>query len=219
MANLTRPANCECGSIDLEHHSKPERWVCSECGEVCVSRQGHTDPNKCRVCEAERGTKPFSKWSNICVDCKDEYNKKYREANREKLKAQKSAYYHSCDKKARRARMREAAQRSPETFLRHLTHELAKRANKNGFKVQIVYEDLLLKWQQQKGLCALSCLPMTHKFKDLCAISIDRKDSAGGYTVDNVQLVCQWANRGKNTYWDDEFKKALMLVNSTELWS
>jgi len=41
------------------------------------------------------------------------------------------------------------------------------------------------------------------------SVSIDRKDSTIGYVIDNIQLVCKWANFAKNKYTDNEFKAVL----------
>jgi hypothetical protein len=52
-------------------------------------------------------------------------------------------------------------------------------------------------WEKQKGLCALTGIPMTYKFYEgrvNTNLSVDRIDSAKGYSKDNVQLVCMAAN-------------------------
>jgi hypothetical protein len=54
---------------------------------------------------------------------------------------------------------------------------------------------------QQKGLCAISGLPMTHdrsQGKTRTNISIDRIDSNKGYEIENVQLVCHIVNTIKS---------------------
>ena len=64
-------------------------------------------------------------------------------------------------------------------------------------------------WESQEGKCALSELPMKYEFDDLCSVSIDRVDSSLGYVPGNVQLVCQWVNRAKNTSSDSDFRSLL----------
>ena len=63
--------------------------------------------------------------------------------------------------------------------------------------------DLMAKWEQQRGLCDLTGVPMTwapgHCGPTATSISVDRIDCNGGYTNANTRLVCHWANsfRGK----------------------
>jgi len=64
-------------------------------------------------------------------------------------------------------------------------------------------------WKSQQGKCAITKMPMTHEFKNLRSISVDRIDSAKGYIVGNIQLVCQWVNLAKGSHSDDEFRKII----------
>ena len=56
--------------------------------------------------------------------------------------------------------------------------------------------DLQEKWEQQRGLCALSGLPISIKVD----ASIDRIDSQKGYTRDNIQWVHNDVNLMKNGF-------------------
>lgn len=88
---------------------------------------------------------------------------------------------------------------SPERAkIRHLT-QLAQpsRARHRNIVHALTKDDLLSLWENQKGLCALSGEPMTciqGKGHVLTNASVDRIDSSGGYTRDNVQLVCLGVN-------------------------
>jgi hypothetical protein len=63
------------------------------------------------------------------------------------------------------------------------------------FSDDVTVEALLEILKKQKGLCALSGIPMTHgKTVMETAISIDRIDSSVGYRVNNIQLVCHRIN-------------------------
>jgi hypothetical protein len=61
-------------------------------------------------------------------------------------------------------------------------------------------EDLMQLYFRQSGVCALSGIPMTFAASERTHgrsrtnISIDRIDSRGNYTLDNVQLVCVAVN-------------------------
>jgi hypothetical protein len=50
---------------------------------------------------------------------------------------------------------------------------------------------------------------MTHHFKCLRSISIDRIDNRHGHLKGNIQLVCKFANLGRREHTVDEFKVAL----------
>jgi hypothetical protein len=67
-------------------------------------------------------------------------------------------------------------------------------------------------FQAQGGRCALSGLPFDlrsvgrGKARRPFAPSLDRIDSTGGYTSDNVRLVCQAVNFALNAYGEDVFQ-------------
>lgn len=62
---------------------------------------------------------------------------------------------------------------------------------------EITEEDLIVKFHAQDKKCALSRIP----FNEVdCIPSIDRINSAKGYTVDNVQLVLIEVNRMKSDF-------------------
>jgi hypothetical protein len=46
-------------------------------------------------------------------------------------------------------------------------------------------------------------------------LSIDRIDNTRGYTADNIQFVCDWANTAKNQLSVDEFVRLCQRVVST----
>ncbi len=66
--------------------------------------------------------------------------------------------------------------------------------------------------QEQKGLCAISGLPLqfpgAYSDPQLLA-SLDRIDSDGHYAPHNLQVVCRFVNRWKSDENDDEFRRLL----------
>ena len=70
-------------------------------------------------------------------------------------------------------------------------------------------QDLLNKLESQKGLCALSGLPLTcqleqgKRFKSNA--SIDRLEAGGSYAPENIQLVCAALNGFRQDTDLDEF--------------
>lgn len=102
-----------------------------------------------------------------------------------------------------------------DVFLRHLHHNLVRHAAARGLEVRNVdLGALRAMWAAQKGRCALSGLPMTHTRADNRRatrvnpfnVSVDRIDSARGYTPDNVRLVCAQCNLMKADLSDEEFR-------------
>lgn len=63
------------------------------------------------------------------------------------------------------------------------------------FSDDVTAEALLDLLKKQKGLCALTGIPMTHGQTVMeTAMSLDRIDSSVGYRMSNIQLVCQRVN-------------------------
>jgi hypothetical protein len=71
----------------------------------------------------------------------------------------------------------------------------------------------------QNGRCKLSGLPLQwddmHTDAEMLC-SLDRIDSAKGYVRDNLQIVCRFINRWKNSSNNNDFRRLLNLVRSSE---
>jgi len=90
---------------------------------------------------------------------------------------------------------------------------LQNNAKKRNLRVEITREDIAALYHEQEGKCALTGLQMTHVYSPteeggrrnernenhLRNFSVDRKDSSGSYTKENIQLVCGIINTIK---WD-----------------
>jgi hypothetical protein len=92
-----------------------------------------------------------------------------------------------------------------EAMLASIPKNTQDRAVLKGRVCTITSDDLPALWHAQKGLCARSGYPMTYTTGDWYKVSIDRIDSAKGYTRDNIQLVCRLANRAKSNIDNAEF--------------
>ncbi len=113
-----------------------------------------------------------------------------------------------------RQKQRQYVEQSPEKFLGALLRQISKRNRtkpvytKAGKKyapivgaktiVTIDFAHVWNLWALQNGQCAITFLPMTHRYDETTTISIDRIDSSEGYVPGNVQLVCQSANLMKS---------------------
>lgn len=88
--------------------------------------------------------------------------------------------------------------KSVRSYLQYLRSKAVQR--KRSAKV-VSLDALELLWHTQQGLCALTGWPMTMELANGVVptnCSIDRIDSAYGYSVENVQLVCRAANIAKS---------------------
>ena len=92
--------------------------------------------------------------------------------------------------------------KTPERFLNGLLNKKIRRA-----ELDITF--LMDLWESQKGLCAISGQPMTHilgKGRVTTNMSLDQIVPGGGYTKDNVRLVCSICNIMKWTCSDEELR-------------
>lgn len=164
--------------------------------------------SKCRVCGIGREEAEFKKGGNICKKCLSDYNKKYSEMNRARLRERNKILY-QLNKEKRKEAARKAAQRSPEAFIRNLLCQINKNKAKRGIAVNIDYDYLISLYEKQGHRCAISDLIMTFEFNNPRSISVDRIDSSRGYEPGNVQLVCQAFNWMKNKAPQEQIAKML----------
>lgn len=90
-------------------------------------------------------------------------------------------------------------------YLRHKLSNMKHRdKEKRGLVCTLTYEDLRQIVLRQKGLCAVSHVPMVFKTQttDFQA-SVERVDPRLGYTVDNTTLICSEFNVLCNNYKDE----------------
>ena len=160
----------------------------------------------CNKCKKWRPASKFNIDNNslhqnrggLCSECKD---------------CQRQRYYHE------RQRLFE----NDDLALRYKLQQALKGTRRRS-KEKNIYNDLTLDylmylWEKQKGLCALTGIPMTYKFYEgrvNTNLSVDRIDSTKGYSKDNVQLVCMAANQMKNDLSMEEFMNMCEVVLALE---
>lgn len=119
-----------------------------------------------------------------------------------KFRGNKDARCRKCRKeqaKQRRSRLDEKEQLRQILQMRFLGAK--ERAKKFNIPFDITKEYLQYLWDKQKGLCALSGIPMTYKRdggRTSTNVSIDQINPHLGYTKNNIQLVCMAVNQMKN---------------------
>jgi hypothetical protein len=99
--------------------------------------------------------------------------------------------------------------------LSYIARGVRQRARKSGIKCNINAEFLKVLLERQGGLCAISGIPLSF-IKGQGHIptnaSVDRIDSAEGYTKDNVQLVAHQVNTMKSNLSIDQLMDWCKLV-------
>lgn len=146
-----------------------------------------------------------------------EYFKEYYRKNKEKLKERAAEWRANNPEKVKAIQQKwrddnkdsrkESRQRWEKTLkgcLATKLKHLKKSKRSRVLEVSIDINNLIELWDAQNGCCAISKYPMTYTESCLFGVSVDRIDSSGGYTKENVQLVCQGINFAKNKYSNQE---------------
>lgn len=96
----------------------------------------------------------------------------------------------------------------------HFWHTICNHAKDRNLDVKITIQDAWELFQEQKGLCALTGVPIhfAEKFKDSKTASLDRIDSSKGYEKGNIQWVHKDINWFKNKWSQQEFIKMCQAV-------
>jgi hypothetical protein len=140
--------------------------------------------------------------TNDCYHCQKARNKKYfsdpviRAAYNEKQAQQ----YHDEDR-----------------IYKVLIDGAKARARKKQFEFTLTLEDIQRKMAAQNGLCYYTGIPMekvsgSKKHFNILRVSLDRIDSAVGYTNENVILCTLWANIAKHHCTGDFFEMLCSCV-------
>ena len=154
-----------------------------------------------------------------CIACGKIRNLKYNRNNKEKIAENNKRSYDRAKNPERYARQREAYLRRRDKDLRSVRGRLygvyrqsKVRSKTNGLEHSIDFEFVVSLWERQNGNCALTGIPMTlsrnppgEKFFQPWNPSLDKVDSSGGYTPDNVRLVCVMVNLALNKFGDEAF--------------
>ena len=94
--------------------------------------------------------------------------------------------------------------RKPNCRLRHMIFDSRRKSGRKGWEFNLDIEFLFKLFEKQSGKCGITGYDMHLHTSDDPAhkryvASLDRIDSNGGYTKDNVQFVCAQANYMKHT--------------------
>jgi hypothetical protein len=100
-----------------------------------------------------------------------------------------------------RAKLNSTIEGRAKVFLQNAKKSAAKRQQ----EFSLTISDIVKCWEQQHGVCAYSGRQMVLGSGQLETVSIERIDSAIGYTPDNTILVCQAINRMKSDFMLNDF--------------
>lgn len=163
---------------------------CKKCGEVkpfdefFKSAKGRP-VSPCKTCNMNA----HREWKSKNPQHMFEYVQEY--ASRPEVKKKKSA---------RRARL---YAESPRMVMQTtLAHGLKRRPTQNPATI----EDLMQKWRDHDGCCALSGIKMTWNQGTVLptSVSLDRIDPDGGYSADNIRLICHAFNAFRGRMADEQ---------------
>lgn len=106
--------------------------------------------------------------------------------------------------------------------VKDMHHNAKTRSKQKKLEFNITLEDVINMYFEQDGKCAITKLDLatesgTRKKANAFRISIDRIDSNGGYTLDNVRLVCWAVNQMKADRTEEEFIFWLKAISSQVL--
>jgi hypothetical protein len=128
-------------------------------------------------------------------------------AKSKRMKAYYAAHPEKAYERSRRAYLIRCGRVSasiPE-FLSYLARSL--RGSHRRRISTLTIDDLSKLWHDQEGLCAISRIPMTHRWGEGYVdtnISVDRIDNTKDYIVGNVRLVCHRINLMRGSLNDAE---------------
>lgn len=156
--------------------------------------------------------KQFDEDGNLlCYSCKQYKSLDCFDKNTDKwFRAEKDSRCKECKRKAYlRRKERNRGSKDLDRLLYERFHGLKDRARKKNIQCNIELQYLHELWNTQRGLCALSGIPMTYYFDSgrvPTNLSVDRIDSNLGYVKGNLQLVCMAVNQMKSDLTIEQLK-------------
>lgn len=157
--------------------------TCSVCEGEFVARS-----KKAQVCSPACRNRLCSKKTKQCKGCGGIKTREEFGENRLKRGACIRAYCKPCS-------LKKQSEWVKNNYFMYLM-SLVKRSRRNKDKHPCDIDALFLEslYKKQKGLCALSGIPLVCDKHSDHSVSVDRIDSNYGYVKDNIHLVCKQVN-------------------------
>jgi hypothetical protein len=177
--------------------------TCKICGDTSDRVLFYQNLNKCRTCalgEASEYNKKRNQDPEYIKARRIRWNK-WRAANKDKIK--------------RNPDMEKISkQSSPRRFLTDKMAHAKRVCKKKNIKFDIDLNFLEQLWDEQNGRCALTGVRMSYQNGDLLSVRLNLIEEEEGYTKDNVQLICDGANRLKKSGTNVDVIRFLQEVKS-----
>ena len=140
----------------------------------------------------------------MCIECKKEDSKNFRENNKETIKKYNREY----------ARENYSTEKRRKAYQKNIISELynhaKQRAKDKNLEFNITKNDILI-----PELCPVFGSKISFNEKQNCP-TLDRIDSTKGYTKNNIMVISFRANRLKNNGSIDDFKKIISYMESNK---
>lgn len=202
------PYKCDCCNKEYPHKIKYWRKLAKSINGICW----HTT---CRACEDKKIIAENVKEENgiklyKCFKCEQWLpidNFQLSDGN----SGHKYYYRDGLDKRCKKCKQKEMKKARASYDIdgaRHylFTHRIngcKSRAKAKNLDFDLTIEYLEELWNKQDGVCAISGIPMTlniDKGRNPYNVSVDQINPSGGYTKDNIQLVCMCVNQLKSDF-------------------
>lgn len=183
------------------------------------------EQRKCYKCKVEKPLnkdffyKEYDNFQKTCKDCQKKRNSEYRANKKEYFDAKNKEHYKKENNKERYKKYQENYKERHSNFsktIRGKLYDLLEaargRAKKNNIPIDIDLNYLLELYEQQGGKCKLTNLNFTLNTRkegqhfNPFNPSIDKINHKGGYTKENIRLVCVIVNLSLNEFGEDNFK-------------
>lgn len=198
---------CDCCNNEYPH--RIEYW--RKLSHLVNGNCWHTT---CRKCENSRVIKENVKEANgvklyKCFKCgqwltSDNFQLKDRSSNGYEYRDYLDKRCKKCkQKEMKKVRASYNIDNARHYLFMHRIHGCKSRAKAKNLDFDLTLEYLEELWNKQNGFCAISGIPMTlnvDKGRNPYNVSVDQINPSGGYTKDNIQLVCMCVNQLKSDF-------------------
>ena len=149
-------------------------------------------------------------WRDQNVEKLREEGRKYREENNHKILERQRLRYEEKREECNEYRRNYNISSLRRFLAKKLSNLKKERQNKKcdpnpEYFLDITIDYLLMLWEKQKGICAISGKKMECIMGTPFTMYVDRIDSKIGYYQGNIQLLCLAVNFAKNKYSQEEF--------------
>lgn len=185
--------------------------TCKQHGDFEQRAGHHLQGQGCKACGLARMTESQKTWSEIDLSfLKENYITLGGVKCSEALNKPLNTLYH----KARELKLFKNSKKLNHPYISgRIWSNIVNNSKLRGLRVEITPDDIYNKYIEQNKCCALSGRSLDLTFSPKTnTVSVDRIDSSGHYTLDNIQIVDKRLNQCKMDLTDREFYKVCKQV-------